>query len=276
MEERAVGTWKKLLLRKENAQTIRFALTGDGSGASTADVNSRPGFAWVRYDEEPNKVAMVRNRWIPGVGQDVAVIIGKRYPTNKEVEILGINAELYDGAWNQDQFISYVLPAHGPTHHAVYGTDPAELDIRNILNGKVIPTDPASLGVTVEPLAYMAYGQRMLFGGGGLTFTGDVPGTVNYQRYALVTLNIVEGRLHKILGVSNPVTIAPTPPDCPIWNIPLGLVLLYYGQTTVEEANIYEYRVAFQPVGLHQVARDLMRYMEHQEMLWDLHLTGEI
>lgn len=274
--EEAFRAWKKFAQTKEAAQVIRFALTGDGSSAATADVSSRPGFAWVRYDEEPNKVARVRNRWIPGVAQDVAVIIGKRYPTNKEVEILGINAELYDGAWNTDQFISYLLPAHGPTHHAVYGIDPAELDIRNILNGKVIPTDPASLGVTVEPLAYMAYGERRFYGGGGVAFTGDVPGTTGYQRYALVTLNTVEGRLRKILGVSNPVAMAPTPPDTPIWNIPLGLVLLYNGQTEVVETNIYEYRVAFQPVGLHQIERDLMRYMEHQEMLWALHLSGDI
>lgn len=276
MEERAIRAWKKVLGGKENAQIIRFALTGDGSSAATADVESRLGYAWVRYDDEPHKVAMVRNRWIPGVVQNVAVIIGKRYPTDKEVQILGINTELYDQAWNNDQFLGYLLPRHGPTHHAVYGSDPAELDIRNILNGKVIPTSPASLGVTVEPLAYMAYGQRLLFGGDGISFIGDVPGITSYQRYALITLDIVEGRLRKILGVSNPLSASPTPPDCPIWNIPLGLVLLYNGQTEVEEANIYEYRVAFQPAGTHNIERNFAQYVHYMEMLWTKHLIGEI
>lgn len=275
-QEDAIRIWKQLMEGKENAEILRFGLTGDGSDSTTADVDGRQGWAWVRYDEEPNKVSQVRNRIFPGIQQDIPVVIGKKFVTDKEVQILGINWPLYDMSVNQDQLQSYLVAPHGPTHHAVLGTDPAEIDVRNILNLRIRPNDPATMGVFVESGPYPYQDTRAWFGGGGIDLTNEVPGTTNYQRYIIVSLDTVEQRLRIIPGPESPNTVPATPPRFPIWNIPIGAVLLYFGQTTILEADVYDYRFLFNPVGMYQTYRNLIQWIDHQELIWTQHLRGEI
>jgi len=268
--------WKKLLGSKQDAPVIRFALTGDGSDSATAEVANRPGWAWVRYDEEPHKVSQVRNRIFPGIVPEVPVVIGKRYESDRMVQILGINEALYDMAMSEGERISYLVAPHGPTHHALLGTDPAEIDVANILNGKCRATDPESMSVEVEAVAYFHNGKRETFGGGGVDFTGDDPGATNYQRYGLVTFDVREQALRKTLGLSSPNTVPATPPDVPLWNIPIAVVLLYYGMTAVTVDYIYDYRILFPPTGIYQIYRNFNQFMHYNELMWTRHLTGEL
>ena len=271
-----ISKWKSLFRSKQDRPLMRFALTGDGSSAITCDVTNRVGWAWVRYDDEPDKVSQVRNAIMPGAPQDVPVIIGKRFVTDYGVQILGVNQALYEMFWGYDGFSSYLIPAHGPTHHAVSGSDPAYIDVRNILNGRLRPTNPVSLSVYAESFAYQYRDQRLLFSGEGVDLSGDLPGAANYQRYVLITFDVVEQGLRKILGVASPNTVAATPPSTPIWNVPLGLVLLEQGMTEITEASIFDYRILFDPIGTYDIQRNLIQYMRDNEIMWNKHLTGEI
>jgi hypothetical protein len=272
----AVRVWRQLVDGKEDAISLRFGLTGDGSDATTADVDGRQGWAWVRYDEEPNKVSQVRNRIFPGIQPDIPVVIGKKFVTDPYVQILGVNEPLYDMYWNQDQFQSFLVAPHGPTHHSVFGTDPAEIDIRNILNGRVRPTDPNTLGIYVEAFAYMYRDTRAEYGGAGFDLTSEIPGESNYQRYVLIVFDTIEQRIKLIPGLASPNTIPPSPPSVPIWQVPLGGAILYNGMTVLAETDIAEFRVPFEATGHYQTYRNLVQYMEYMETVWIQHLAGEL
>jgi len=272
----AIREWRKLFNSKQDKPQMRFALTGDGSSATTADVNNRAGFAWVRYNEEPDKVSQVRNAIMPGVPQDVPVIIGKKFVTDYSVQILGINQALYDMYWGYDGYSSYLLPAHGSTHHAVSGSDPAYIDVRNILNGRLRPTNPVSLSVYAESFAYSYQDERALFSGEAVSLAGDLPGAANYRRYALISFDVVEQGLRKILGATSPAAVSATPPSTPIWNVPLGLVLLEQGMVSITDSSIYDYRVLFEPIGNLNTYRNLVQYMAHNDEVLAKHLIGEI
>jgi hypothetical protein len=210
------------------------------------------------------------------VGQNVPVVIGKRFVTDHTVQILGINQPLYDMYWGPDEFISYLLPAHGATHHAVSGSDPAYIDVRNILNGRVRPTDPETMTVYAESFSYHYQDERVLFGGQGVDLTNDVPGAANYQRYVLLSLDTIEQSLRKTLGLATPLAVAATPPSVPVWNISLALVLLYNGISTITDADIHDYRVVFDPIGAYNIRRSLIQYMQYSDIAWSKHLTGDI
>ncbi len=267
--------WRNLFRSKQDKPQMRFAITGDGSDADTLDVNNRVGWAWVRYNEEPDKVSQVRNAIMPGAAQGVPIIIGKRFVTDPMVQILGVNQALYEMYWGYDGYSSYLLPAHGPTHHAVSGSDPAYIDVRNILNGRLRPTNPESLSVWAESFAYQYQDERILFGGGGVELTGDVPGEANYQRYVLITFDVIEQGLRKILGVASPNTVAASHPSTPIWNVPLGLVLLEQGMATITEASVFDFRVLFDPIGVYNTYRNFVQYMAHNDLVLVKHMTGE-
>jgi hypothetical protein len=140
----------------------------------------------------------------------------------------------------------------------------------------VRPTSPETLGVYVEPVSYTYRDTRSTYGGGGFDLTSEIPGTANHQRYVLITLDIVEGRIRQIRGPSSPNTVPPTPPRVPLWNVPLAGAILYNGMTVVAEADIAEFRVQFLPTGSPQTYRNLTQWMDYQENQWTRHLQGEL
>ena len=96
------------------------------------------------------------------------------------------------------------------------------------------------------------------------------------QRYALISLDIAEQGLRTTLGPESPVTVPSTPPRVPLWNIPLGMVRLYYGQEEITNGDFWDYRIAFNPVGVHNLYRNFNQFMHYNELMWTRLLTGEL
>jgi len=248
-KQRAITAWRKLLGAKQDQPIIRYALTGDGSDAATADVEGRPGWAWVRYDEKPDHVSQVMNLVFPGVAQNLPVIVGKRYPTDRFYQILGINWELYFQTANPDSVDNYILPIHGETHTAGTGSDPAPIATRNIVNGLVHETSPVSMSVYAESLIYEVGGSLVKWTGGSIDLTSSVPSTSGKHRYTLISIDASENVLRATDGDLFPSPIAPGLPDVPQGDVPLAIVELRYGDTSVEADRIYDYRVMFSTIG---------------------------
>lgn len=271
-----IREWRQLLSLKQDFSPIRFALSGDGSDAATADMGNRSGWAWVRYDEEQNKVSQIRNRKMPGIPQNVPVVIGKEFVTDRYMQILGVNWPLYDMFVTYPELISHIVPPHGDSHHAVYGSDPAYIDVRNILNGRVRPTIPTSLSVYVESLAYEYEDTRSLFGGSAVDMTGYIPGVANTHRYVLINIDAIAQVLELVPGDIAQDAAPADLPDVSIWRIPLGVVLMYSGMTTILEADIFDMRIMFNPTGTYNTYRNFVQYMNHNDLMWVRHLSGEI
>jgi hypothetical protein len=275
-KEETVAKWRKMWAGKQDEQKFFFALTGDGSSASTADVTTRPKWAWVRYNEKPDRVSQVLNLRFPGIAQDVPVIVGKQYPHDRYYQILGLNTSLYYMHWSNSNSNPYVVQAHGTTHTWGTGNDPAPIETGNIVNGKVVETSPATMGVHVYSMIYEYEGGLATWSGGDVDLTGFAPGASNHHLYVLISLDVVEQTIRTTSGASVPITVPPTIPTVPDWNIPLAVVKIQEGDTTIAGTEIYDYRMLFAPIGSKSLERNFYQYMHYNEMLWTQHLTGEI
>lgn len=247
--EQAVNKWAALLRQKEDRQMFRFAFTGDGSSAATADVSNRPNWAWVRYNEKQDKASQVLNLRFPGVAQGVPIIVGKQYPHDRYFQILGINTELYYYHSTAADWLPYLLPAHGPTHTAVTGNDPAWMNLRNILPGRVSEAVPASLSVSAASLSYEYDGEIQAFVGDDIDLTASVPAVAGMERFVIVSIDAVTNTLVSTEGPTAPVPVGATLPTVPVGYVPLAVVTLENGATTIVEADISDYRLIFESVG---------------------------
>lgn len=244
-----LSRWQKLLEIFQTQDTFRPALTGDGSDAGTADVTGRTGWAWVRYDEKLDHVSQVVNWRFPGIAQGVPVMVGKEYPTDRYYQILGVNLDLYLDNMTPGGLISYVLPKHGDSHHGSTGNDPAPIDLRNLVFGRVSARDPATLLVEITTFTYDNDGTYTTYPGAVVDFTGELPATAGHHAYALVYVDADTNTAGYTIGASTPVAMAPDIPDAVIGTIPLALVLLENGATQITEDGIYDYRVMIQVLG---------------------------
>lgn len=245
-----MGKWRELVGLFQVEQTFRFALTGDGSSADTANVDGKPGWAWVRYDEKQDKASQVVNWRFPGIVQDVPVIIGKQYATDRYFQVLGVNLDMYLDRLATEAINSYVVPKHGESHHGASGSDPAPVDLRNLVFGKVQPTSPVSLSVYAETFNYDANGVFLVWPGGDIDLTASVPAGGGTHQYALVSLNISTGALVATDGEATPIPVATDMPTVPTGHIPLAGVLLEDTDTTIVNSQIYDYRVVLGGVGV--------------------------
>jgi hypothetical protein len=245
----ALNRWQSLLKIFQPEQVYRPALTGDGSSAITADVTGRIGWAWVRYDEKQDHASQVLNWRYPGIAQGIPVMVGKQYPTDRYLQILGVNLDLYLENIRQESFVQYVLPRHGDSHHGRSGNDPAPIDVRNLVFGRVSATAPESLFVDVSTFSFDNDGVYQTYPGELVDFTSDLPGTADRHYYALVYIDPDTNAAGYVLGDAVPITISPIPPDAVLGTVPLGLVKLENGVTAIYESDIYDYRIVFQPLG---------------------------
>jgi len=260
-KEEALRALRELLRGYEERQKIYFALTGDGSGATTADVGGRTNWTWVRYDEEQSKVSQVYNPTFPGLPEEVPVVIGKKFPTDRHVQILGINEPLYGDGLDEETRQGYMVPLHGETHNAA-GADPAPIDLGNIIPGLTHQTSPASTSVEVESFRYMYKTTLQGYGGGGIELEDYEPAAAKHQ-YVLVSLDTSTGDLRAIgTGEVSLVTI-PAMPDPIAGDIPLAIVEML-NNTDIENSYITDYRVLFQDAGNEMLeATRQMLWLDH-------------
>jgi len=245
-KEDAIRAFKALLGKYQERMEIAFALTGNGTGSDTADVASRTGWAWVRYGEEQSKVSQVFNPTFPGIPEGVPVIIGKRYPTNKYVEILGINQQMYWENYNLGTIQGYLVPAHGQSHNAS-GSDPAPIDIKNIVPGLTHQTDPDSMFVTVEGFRYIYQTGLADYVGENVDLSAVAP-AAGFHQYVLIAMIPATGAIRTTASAAVALPIVPDIPDLTAGDIPLSVVDVRSGENIVN-AYIYDYRALFQEGG---------------------------
>ena len=249
MKKSVVQAWKKLFDGKADLAMFRYALTGDGSSAATADVEGRSGWAWVRYDEKEDRASQVINNRYPGIAQGVPVVIGKEYPTDRYYQVLGLNTELYYRNTDPGTYPSYLTPAHGSTHRGDTGSDPVPVVTANIIHGRARQTNPVSMNVFVETLYYEYNSGIAFWPGGTISMSGHVPSGSNTHRYVLVSIDASTNTLVATDGIVSPTTVSPTLPNVPTQNIPIAAVMLQNGATEVDYDIIYDYRMLFAVAG---------------------------
>lgn len=244
--EDAVRAWKNLLGRYQESSPIRFALTGDGTGAVTSDVDGRVGWAWCRYDEEQSKVSQVFNPRFPGIPGEVPVVIGKLYPTDKYVQILGINEALYREHYTDGNIEGYLVPAHGQSHNS-QGSDPAPIDLGNIIPGLVHQTDPDSMEVIVESFRYINNLTVQTHDTIAVDLSGVTPAAGHHQ-YVLIALIPSTGAIRTTESSEVTTPAIPDVPDADPGDIPLAVVDVRQG-ANITNNYIYDYRAIFNDAG---------------------------
>lgn len=248
-QQQVIKALGDLMGLKQGVQADRYALTGDGSGAATSDVDGRPGWTWVRYDDNQSRVAQVFNHRYPGIPADVPVVIGKERANDTYMQILSINWPIYFDKITSTVLSQYVTPPHGPTHNAATGGDPAYMELDNLKPGRVRPQVPASLSVFSESLWYDNAGVMTRWGGGAIDLSAYVPGAADTHRYVLVTLSPGTNSLAAYAGTAVPSGDPAAPPDIPLGQIPLAVVLLSDATTEITKPDIYDYRLLFSAMG---------------------------
>jgi len=245
-KEEAIQKLKKWWATKADVQMYRTALTGDGSNASTCDVTGHDGWAWVRYDEKQDKASMVVNQVMPGAPQGVPVIIGKKYPHDKYYQILGVNMELYYEHTSPTEYISYLLPLHGSTH--TWGnSDPAWIDVGNLLPGAVSATSPVSMFVTANSLLYEYRGSGQTLGASTIDLTTHIPGVAGTHWYTLISIDPDLNALEATDGAAVPIPMMPGIPAIPLQHVPLAVIMMVNGMTTIVQTDIFQYKFLFGP-----------------------------
>lgn len=242
--EEVIEKWKAYMAGKADVQMYRPAMTGDGSTAATCDVVGKSGWAWVRYNEKQDRASQVANMVMPGAPQGLPVMIGKKYPTDNYYQILGVNQELYYEHSSPTSYLYYLLPKHGETHQ-YESSDPAWITLGNLLPGSVSATSPVTMSVLGNALYYEYAGTARYYAGGTLDLTGTLPLGASTHRFVLITLNPNTNALAYTLGDPTPLPVTPGIPAIPLAQIPLAVVMVTNGDTSLSQSDIFQYKYLF-------------------------------
>lgn len=224
---------KQTVVRRWNA------LAGDGAG--TFKVTDDPDFAWVRYITDQSRASKVLNPENLVIPEDTPLIIGKRFPESEYEEILGVDVTLYRWTMSEGATQSYGKGKHGDDHNAASGTDPASIDLRNLVEMRMRPQATPDLTVFVERGQYQ-YGDTVKrFPSASIDLSGSVPAAVGH-RYVLVYVDGATNALGSLDGTIVPIAATPPIPDVPGNTISGGLVELTNGQTTITEDDCFDWR----------------------------------
>jgi hypothetical protein len=239
-KEHAILEWQKLLDAKQTVRRFRNALAGDGGG--TVDVTGEPGYIWCRYSADQSKVSKVFNIIAPGLPEDFPIVVGRRFPTDEFEQVLAVNWTLYQDIISQDTVDNFTTGNHGESHNAASGADPAPIDLRNIVEMRGRAQAVANLTVDVERGQYVfGYDDVRRFPGEMIDLTASVPGVAGH-RFVLVYVDGVTNALGSEDGAIVPLAAAAPIPDITANTIPVCLVDLENGQTTIVEDDIYDWR----------------------------------
>ena len=71
--EEALSQWKALVARLQPRSALRYGKIGNGAG--DVEVDGRPGWVWIRYEENQSRLSMVRC-YIGYLEEDTPVLVG--------------------------------------------------------------------------------------------------------------------------------------------------------------------------------------------------------
>jgi len=230
-EQEAKRAFQALLEKFERRRPIKRGLIGDSNG--TVMVTSRPGWAYIRYRDDLNRLSTVRYMLPTQLADGTPVLVGRKYPEDSYEQVLDVDWTMY--AWS-------------PTTAEVAQHATPAVDLSDLSPGRVIPTDPASLLVNVRSFLYVDGLDAVEYGGGIFDLTGDVPGVAGH-RLVLVYLDISTNSLATAQGTIVAVGTNADAPAVPENTIPLAVVDLANGETTIESDDISQYKILYDGVG---------------------------
>jgi len=230
-EYEARRAFQQIFNEFERKQKVRRGLIGDSNG--TVLVADRDGWAYIRYNDSLDQLAIVRYLIPDQFADGTPVVVGKKHPNDPYEQVLGADWAMY--AWSP--------AASTVTDHAT----PA-VDLNDLSPGKVVPTDPTSLSVNVRAFLYVNGDVAVEFGGGAIDLTGNVPGVAGH-RLVLVYVDLDTDSLAAADGDIVAVGTDADAPAVPENGLPLGVVDLANAETTIESDDISQYKAMYMSVG---------------------------
>lgn len=212
-------------------QRVRAGLLGDSN--DTVMVADRPGWAYIRYHDDLNRLSLVRYLIPEQLGDGTPVVVGKKHPGDPYEQVLGADWAMYAWAPAETSVLQHATPA---------------IDLSDLSPGKVVPTDPASLSVDVRAFLYVNGDTAVEYGGGVIDLTANVPGVAGH-RYVLVYIDLNIDALTLENGTIVAIGVNASAPAVPENGLPLGLVDLENGQTTITGDDIAQYKAMYLSVG---------------------------
>lgn len=228
---------KALLNNYEDKRLYQKGLLGNGDGA-TVDVEGQPQYTWVRIEDNPNKPVPVFNTSTRSV-YDLPVIIGESPEHPGLMQVLSVDWSLLIDRWEE----AYI-PSHRDTHmRSMDGDDPVDITWEHIIPLSVVATNPTSMRVVVQGP------ERYVWGKSFKTFnttvsadmTARVPGARTH-RYVLISIDAPTNTLQYTDGTAVAIALPAVAPDVPSGAIPVALIHLTNGDTTITNSMIYDYR----------------------------------
>jgi len=230
-EQAARQSLQALFDRYQTRQVVRRGILGDSNG--NVEVSGRPGWAYIRYRDDLNRLSIVRYLLPEQLPDETPVKVGRRYPSDSFEQVLGADWDMY---------------AYAPTASVVaqYATD--VITLGDLAPGKVVQTDPTSLAVDVRGFLYANADGAVEFAGGTIDLADDVPGAAGHW-YSLIYMDLESESLASTTGDLVAVGVNATVPDVPENALPLGVVDLANGDTEIVSDDIYQYKLLYGHVG---------------------------
>jgi len=222
---------QRLLEPFELRRPVRRGLLGDSNG--TVMVANRPGWAYIRYHDDLNRLTIVRYLLPEQLPDDTPVVVGRKYPDDPYEQVLGADWTMYAWAPSESTVNQYATPA---------------IDLSDLSPGMVVPTDPISLSVDVRAFLYINDDTAVEYGGGTIDLTAHVPGVAGH-RQVLVYIDLATDTLDAENGTIVAVGTDAEAPDVPDNSLPLGLVDLANGEADIDGDDIYQYKALYETVG---------------------------
>jgi hypothetical protein len=230
-EHEARAALQRVFEQYEVRRDDRFGLLGDGNG--TVMVPDRPAWAFIRYRDDLNRLSLVRYTLQEQLPDGMPVRVGKKYPDDPFVQVLGIDWSMY---------------AYAPTQSTVTQHGTQVITLNDLAEGRVTVTNPTSLAVDVRGLLYVNGTRAVEFSGGSLDLAADVPGAAGHWQ-VLVYMDLDTDELASVVGDLTAVGTNARAPSVPDNALPLALVDLANGDTEITGDEITQYKAPFLHVG---------------------------
>ena len=226
-EHEARQALQSMVDQLQPVQRVRRGLLGNSLG--TVMVTDRPGWAYIRYHAPSTALSIVRYLLQQQYPDGTPVVVGKRHP---------------DDAFEQVLDVDWTMYASAPTSSSVTQHGTPAVDLSDLSPGMVVATDPVSLSVNVRAFLYVNVDAAVEFGGAPLDLTANVPGIAGH-RYVLVYMDLDTDSLAAEDGDIVALGVNAAAPDVPENGLPLAVVDLENGQTTILSGDIFQYKVIY-------------------------------